>query len=177
MICLIGYKPSARFAHAYEGHPIVDNDGRHENGGVRDCPFWQARCQMAISTPAALRQYSLPSGSIGRDVVRRLATEIKGVRNRDLNFERVIVFMVVILHKVDHVHSSSVIRRLVESRLQAWMDGKFDALVRNCSPLVHSSQRSPKSADSRAERFRKFDATLKSGRSGKAVEALVSGFD
>ena len=76
-----------------------------------------------------LRRYDAPSGKFGRRFVGMLGAKLQGVRDRQWNSERFIVFQTVILQQARHVTTSHAIRRRIEKRLDAWGDGKHAMLV------------------------------------------------
>ena len=51
------------------------------------------------------------------------------MRDRRWNLERFIVFQTVILQRARHVTASQAIRRRIEKRLDAWVEGKYAMLV------------------------------------------------
>ena len=54
---------------------------------------------------------------------------MQGVRDRQWNLERFIVFHAVILQQARHVTTSNTIRRRIDKRLDAWGEGKHAMLV------------------------------------------------
>ena len=75
------------------------------------------------------RCYDAPSGRVGRRFVRTLGEELRGVRDRRWNLERLIFFQTVILQRSRHVTASHATRRHIEKRLDAWSEGKHVMLV------------------------------------------------
>ena len=93
------------------------NPGTHLDRGVRNDSAWQAWWRNLTFMP--LRRYDAPSGKFGRRFVGTLVEELKGVRDRQWNSERFIVFQTVILQQSYHVTASQAIHRRIENCLDA----------------------------------------------------------
>ena len=58
-----------------------------------------------------------------------MGVELKGVRDRQWNSERFIVFQTVILQRARHVTASQAICPRIEKILDAWAEGNHSMLV------------------------------------------------
>ena len=71
--------------------------------------------------------------------------EMQGVRDRQWNSERFIVFQTVILQRAHYVTASHAVRRQIKKRLDAWGAGKHTMLVgdtlRSCKEYLTSARR------------------------------------
>jgi hypothetical protein len=100
-----------RLDAVYGDHPH-QNDGRHLNGGVPDDPMWQNHWKRVMQL-SDIGHYVLPKGKAGRWFIATLAREFAGVRQRQWNFERPMLFASVILIKTPGVRRSSDIRKRI----------------------------------------------------------------
>ena len=75
------------------------------------------------------RRYDAPSRKFGRKFVKTLGGELHGVRNRQWNLERFIVFHTVILQLNQHVTAPNTIQRWIGEQLDDCEDGKYGMLV------------------------------------------------
>ena len=66
-----------------------------------------------------LRRYDAPSSKVGQYFVVILVEELHGVRDRQWNSRRFIIFQKLILQQALHVTASQSIRRSIEKRLDA----------------------------------------------------------
>ena len=73
--------------------------------------------------------YNLPNGSIGRDLVGLLSSEVNLLVQGSMSSERVIVFLTVILQRDPMVKRGADVRRLLLRRLEDWKVEKFTDLV------------------------------------------------
>ena len=60
-----------------------------------------------------LRRYEAPCGKVGRRYVKALVRELRGVRDRQWNLERFIIFQTVTLQRDRHVTASRYIRQWI----------------------------------------------------------------
>ena len=77
------------------------------------------------------QRYDAPYRKIGKIFVGILSIELDGVRARNWNAERVIVFKSVILQCAQGVNNSDQIYKRVFFRLDFWNRGAFDKLVKD----------------------------------------------
>ena len=61
--------------------------------------------------------------------VNALVRELRGLRNRQWNSERFIVFQTMTLQRARHVTESWDIRRRIEKRLEDWEAGHYAMLI------------------------------------------------
>ena len=99
---------------------------------------WEVVCYCA----AQRLHYTLPGGSIAKRYIDQLTEEIKYLCNGTYPAERVLVFSSVLLQRDRAVHKGCDIRRLLERRLNLWLDGQFDVLLQEaqrCDRALFSS--------------------------------------
>ena len=89
------------------GDWVQANPDTNLDGGIGKDAAWQARWHDLVVMPS--RCDDAPSGKVGRRFVRTLRGELLGVRDRQLNLERFIVFQMVILQQALHVIASHAI--------------------------------------------------------------------
>jgi hypothetical protein len=68
-------------------------------------------------------------GKVGKRFVQSLAEEWRGVRMRQWNSERPLIFCAVILSRKSNVIRAATIRETIEKRLDLWDAGSYDGLV------------------------------------------------
>ena len=87
-----------------------------------------------------MQRYEAPCGKVGRRYVNALVRELRGLRNRQWNSERFIVFQTMTLQRARHVTASWDIRQRIEKRLEAWEAGHYAMLVedslRSCTQYL-----------------------------------------
>ena len=91
------------------GDTIHHNNGKHLDGGIADDAKWQKRWKMVVSTSLPL--WYAPKGKVGRRFVQLLTSEWRGVRLRQWNLEKPIVFAAVILRMKKDVTAASAIKK------------------------------------------------------------------
>ena len=64
------------------------------------------------------RQYDLPSGSVGKELVGLLAEEVTKLGRGEEKSKRLIVFLVIILQKDGMVKKVGDVRRLLKKRIE-----------------------------------------------------------
>ena len=113
----LGYTPTTEDLRIQEvyGDWLHTNPGTHLDGGIGDDTEWQAWWRDLGVIPS--RRYDTPSGKVGRLFVRTLGGELCGVRDRQWNAERFIVFQTAILQRSQHVTASHTIRWRIGKRL------------------------------------------------------------
>jgi hypothetical protein len=74
------------------------NDGAHLTGNIPDDPKWQDYWRrLLVFFPETF--YNIPKGPTGKQFLGILTKELLGIRDRKLNSERFLVFMIVTLQK------------------------------------------------------------------------------
>ena len=73
--------------------------------------------------------YILPRGSIGRDIIDRLAEEIICLSRQTAPSERVIVFLAVMMQRDKMVKKGADIRRLLKRTMDEWRQDRFPKLT------------------------------------------------
>lgn len=151
------------------------NPGTHLSGGIpaAEDAKWQRWWVALTGHPQIL--YQLPRGNEGKDLVHQFVAELRGVRLRQWNAERPLVFLMVMLVKTKGVVRFRDVRRRIRSRLALWRErGEFDGLVQDtlheCAARINGDP--PRPPDD-AQLARQFDATVRSGRLREAVRRLT----
>ena len=123
-----GYVPTPeelRLREVY-GDWVHGNPGMHLDGVFAEDGLWQGWWRDLAFMPP--RQYEAPIGKVGRRFVNALVEELRGVRDRQWNSERFIVFKTVTLQRARHVTASQDIRRRIKKLLDMWEAGRYRAL-------------------------------------------------
>jgi hypothetical protein len=136
------------------GDHVHQNAGEHLDGGIIDDAKWQNFHRRLIVYHSL--QYNAPSGAVGRRFIDKLSEILEGVVSRKWNFERQMVFVMVILQRSKNVKSAYDIKRRLTKRMDDWESGKFLMLVQETerdmqSFLTHNRQ--GKTAEQRAKLF------------------------
>ncbi|GAX17715.1 hypothetical protein FisN_UnNu087, partial [Fistulifera solaris] len=156
------------------GDWIHDNDGTQLHGSLsaEEDYEWQKRYEdLCSSSP---NYYMLPlGGDTGIKFLNQLVAEFQAVRlHRTANFERVIVFVQVVLASKRDISDAKAIRLRINDRLELWAGKQYQLLVddtllerkfRIRGPVVRSDLEI-------AERFRN---TVEFGRIKKAMQQLM----
>jgi hypothetical protein len=116
--------------------------------------------------------YAAPKGTVGRRFVATLAKEFRGVKTRDWNSERPLVFVSVVLQTTPGVKRARDIRKRLTHRMDLWDQGKFSALVEDTETEVQSRHGSHPAPDAEAA-ARSFNSKVLSGRLRSAVRSLT----
>ena len=118
------------------GDTIHLNNGHHLDGGIADDKIWQRRWTRVVGCDLSL--WEVPRRcNLGKRFVNQLANEFRGVRLRQWNSERVIVFAAVILNRRSGVVNAKEIKTLIEQCLDLWDAGRFAEL---CNDVVKGAQ-------------------------------------
>ena len=154
------------------GDHAHDNDGTHLDGGIgagenaKWIRYWKRCVQIKPLW------YKNPQGRIGKNFIRKLAMLLRGVRNRDWNSERVIVFPAVILYKSAGVTASKDIRARIEARMKLWDEGRYSALLEDME--VEARMRGgTRRVKTEEESDRDFNARVLSGHLRSAVRGIT----
>lgn len=105
------------------------NSGYHMDGGVSTNKMWTTYWEDLVIWPS--RRFDIPKGAIGHRIVEQLTDELVGIIKRKWNFERFIVFQMVLFQRTESIKSSSAIRKRMQYRLTMWREGEFDWLVKD----------------------------------------------
>jgi hypothetical protein len=112
------------------GDHVHQNPGAHLDGGITDDLMWQDYWRRLVVFPS--QTYDVPSGAIGRQFLETLTGLLKeGIQGHKLNSEQFIVFQMVILQRTREVKHARDIKPQMQSRLDAWDQGKFAMLVQD----------------------------------------------
>ena len=124
---LEGFVPSAadQKLHKVYGDWLHRNPGTHLDGGVADDAFWQ-NAFVALAG-GMQRRYELPPRAVGRAFLEQLVVEMKAVRERKSNGEKLLVFISVVLVKSPSVCKASEIKERITHRIEHWKAGNHQA--------------------------------------------------
>ena len=154
----------------YGDHPH-ENDGCHLDGGIDNDARWQRYWRRVVGTKAIW--YRNPQGRIGKLFIRKLTEIIRGVRERQWNSERIIVFPAVILYKAAGITAAKDIRARIESRIKLWDEGRYSALIEDME-VEAALRRGPPVEKSEEETFRDYNARVLSGHLRSACRTLTN---
>ena len=90
---------------------VHQNPGEHLDGGIVEDSKWQERWEKLVCMPT--QRYDAISGKFGKRFAGILSGELDGVRFRNWDAERVIVFQSVILQCAQGINNSAQIRKHV----------------------------------------------------------------
>ncbi len=109
------------------GDTVHRNLGTHLNGNIDNDHQWYYLWFQLISYHHPL--YTPPQSKLGRDIVKTLAEEFQGVRERKWNSEKALLFPIIILRKPHKKLTSQEIKQRLHFRLNQWKLGNFIALA------------------------------------------------
>ena len=109
------------------GDTVHRNIGTHLTGNINNDSQWYYLWYQLISYHHPF--YTPPQSKLGRDIVRTLTEEFQGVRTRQWNSERALLFPIIILRKPHQKLSSQEIKHRLRFRLNQWKNGQFIALA------------------------------------------------
>ena len=95
------------------GDWVHGNSGTHLDGRIKDDRKWQGWWRDLTVMPSW--SYEAPCGKVGRRYMNALVKELGGVRDRQWNSERFIVFQTVTLQRAHHVTASRDIRCRIQN--------------------------------------------------------------
>ena len=102
------------------------------------------------------RVHNAPSGKVGRRFVEKLGGDLRGVRERQWNLKRFIVFLTVMLQWDRHITASQAILQRIEKRLDTWESSRHEMVVedtmRTCAQYLIAACRE-EYEDHRAQTF------------------------
>ena len=153
------------------GDHVHDNDGTHLDGGIATDRLWQRRWtrMRQLSTT----RYIVPKGAVGRRFLTILVDEFRGVRDRQWNSERPLIFATVVLQKTPGVRRAKDIRLRMTKRMDRWDQGCHTALVDDTELEVLQKVSASRAPDDET-RARSFNARVLSGRLNSAVRTLTN---
>ena len=153
------------------GDHVHQNDGTHLTGGIADDVTWQARFNTLIVLHN--QQYDLPRGKVGHAFIDELLTIIEGVLDRKWNFERAMVFIMAILQRTSSVKKAKDVKERLESRIQAWKEGKYDMLVQTAERDMKAKMASSRGNMTDAKIHKIFDDMMKRGKVHQAARFVT----
>ena len=119
------------------------------------------------------RRYSVPKGAVGRRFVDLLASELEGVKERTWNAERFLVFTMVVLQRTPAVKRATDIRARLQSRMDAWEEGKFDMLVQSTVRTAESYLSLARGQETQEQRAKRFNDLVLAGKLRSAVRYIT----
>jgi hypothetical protein len=149
------------------GDYIHQNDGTQLDGGVKDDGAWQERWQKLIALPS--QGYDVPSGAVGKRFVNILVLELEGIRRRQWNSERFLVFQMVVLQRSKEVSGAANIRRRITTRLDAWEASKHDMLVQDAERTALAQLARVRGTETPEQRAKTFARLVLQGKLRTAV--------
>ncbi len=109
------------------GDTVHRNIGTHLNGNIDNDSQWYYLWFQLISYHHPL--YTPPQSKLGCDIIKTLSEEFQGVRNRQWNSEKALLFPIIILRKPHQKLTSQEIKHRLRFRLDQWKNGQFIALA------------------------------------------------
>jgi hypothetical protein len=116
--------------------------------------------------------YDLPKGKTGKRFLSTLTAELSGIRARKWNSERFIVFTIVILQNKSMVSRASSIKKRLEWRMDAWVEGKYLMLVRETETTLEFNRHKKQGPETPDQRAKTFHQKVLKGDLRDAVEYL-----
>ena len=146
------------------GRTIVQGPGSDDNLGADDI-FWIEVWKDLIALPSSL--YKVPDSSVGKRLTQVLTTELRNVRLLKNTSEKLIVFILVILHRVRGITSYSDIRKHISRQLNRWEAGEYEFATLKYQLLFITKNKTEE------EHFRAFHQNVLSGNLRGAVRYLT----
>jgi hypothetical protein len=154
------------------GDTIHRNDGRHLDGGIEDDVAMCYLYDRVVSHQHSL--YSPPQGKVGNAFLDTFRKELRMVRARLSNSERVMIFPVCILRREPGIVKAAAIRRRIMRRLELWDGGHIAELVQD---VVSNAQQgfSGRNKDSSEDNIaRRFNTMVHDGKIRAGVRMLTN---
>jgi hypothetical protein len=121
----------------------------------------------------ATTTYSVPKGRIGRRFCKYQTLLWKGVRLRDWNSERPLMFAKLILQTTTDVRKSKDVRAQLDLRMELWERGRIRALINDVIAEVGGTPMVRREKDN-AAKARSYQASVVSGRLRSAVRRVTN---
>lgn len=115
------HAPTATALDLVYGDHIHNNCGSHLSGGISDDKLWRVRWNILLTLP--LKQYRIPTGSVGKEFLDILTSELQGVLERRCNFERPLLFIATMLQRAKGLKGNSNVRIKLNQRMAEWKKG------------------------------------------------------
>jgi len=148
------------------GRSIVQGPGSDDNLGADDAFCVQAWKDL-IALPSSL--YKVPDSSVGKRLTQVLTTELRNVRLLKNVSEKLILFVLVILHRVRGIN----IRRHISRQLNRWEAGEYELLVQTTLKTLNFQLSFITKNKTEEEHFRAFRQKVLSGNLRGAVRYLT----
>ncbi len=157
--------------HLY-GDTVHRNLGTHLTGDINDDPKWYYLWFQLISYHHPL--YTPPQSKLGRDIVKTLANEFQGVRDRKWNSEKALLFPIIILRKPHQKLNSQEIKQRLRFRLDQWQSGNYIALATDTITEAFQYHDTKSSTLTIDEKLQIFNQLVYHGKLREALQFLTS---
>lgn len=98
--------------------------------------IWQKRWEKVCTLHGKL--YDLPSNTVSRRFIHKLAEEIGHLVKSDYPSERTLIYVAVMLQREKNVKQAKDITRLLDRRQNLWAEDNFDILITEAMKADHS---------------------------------------
>ena len=149
-----------------------DNTGDHLDGAVASDAADQILWRRVVQLP--LRPYHVPKGTVGRRFIAKVAELLRDVRLRRCNSEQLIVFVAVVLQTSHGVRAAKDIRRVIDTRMDLWQQGKAAAMVESLERATAANIARRPAMPTEDTEARAFNARVLNGELRTAVRVLTS---
>ena len=126
---LPSYTPSATDAimDTVYGDHVHNNPGTHLAAGIPNDSLWQHYYRSLVTYNPSC--YNLPNNSIGKDFLTVLTALCNGIRTRQHNSEKFLVFPILVLQRNPSITKSPDIKKRIAHRITLWKAGRYQLLV------------------------------------------------
>jgi len=152
------------------GRSIVQGPGSDDNLRADDT-FWVEAWKNLIALPSSL--YKVLDSSLGKGITQVLTTELRNVRLLKNVSEKLIVLVLVILHRVRGITSYSDICRHISRQLNRWEAREYDLLVQTTLKTLNFQLSLITKNKTEEEHFRAFHQKVLRGNLKGAVRYLT----
>ena len=152
------------------GDHVHNNPGSHLSAGIPDDSLWQHYYRSLVTYNASC--YHLPSNSIGKDFISVLTGLCNGIRTRQHNSEKFLVFPLVVLQRSLSITKSPDIKKRIAHRLALWKAGKYQLLVQETPKDLQNLQRIHRGNTTQAQRLQTYNRLLLQGELRRAIRFI-----
>ncbi|KAL7463315.1 hypothetical protein ACHAXS_003701 [Conticribra weissflogii] len=121
--------------------------------------------------------YTPPQSKLGRDIVKTIAAEFEGVRNRKWNSEKALLFPIIILRKSHQKLNSQEIKHRLRFRLDQWNKGHFIELATDTITEAYQYHESKSPDLDMDEKLQIFNQLVYHGKLREALRFLTNKHD
>ncbi len=157
------------------GDTVHRNLGTHLTGNITNDPQWYYIWFQLISYHHPL--YTPPQSKLGRDIVKTIAAEFEGVRNRKWNSEKALLFPIIILRKSHQKLNSQEIKHRLQFRLDQWNKGHFIELATDTITEAYQYHESKSPDLDMDEKLQIFNQLVYHGKLREALRFLTNKHD